>query len=58
MAKNLKALLFILLAFLVWTGSTLLQGQSGLYDRTAIIPSHGSHGTLPEESVDLLYRVI
>jgi len=53
MAKNLKALLFILLMLLIWTGSAFLQSQSGLYDRTGFIPSHGSHGTLPEESVDL-----
>jgi len=53
MSKNFKAIILIPLVILVWTGSAHLQGQSGLFDRTGIIPSHGSHGTLPEESVDL-----
>ncbi|MCK7489470.1 MAG: hypothetical protein MZU79_03940 [Anaerotruncus sp.] len=34
MVKNLKALLLILFVFLVWIGSTLLQAQSGIFDRT------------------------
>lgn len=53
MAKNLKALLFILLVFLVWNGSALLEAQSGIYDRTGVIPGHGSFGSLPEENIDL-----
>ena len=53
MAKNLKALLFILLVLLVWNGSALLYAQSGIYDRTGVIPGHGSSGTLPEENIDL-----
>jgi len=28
-------------------------GQSGIFDRTGIIPGHGSHGSLPEENIDL-----
>lgn len=50
MVKKLKALLLV---FLVWTGSTLLQAQSGIFDRTGVIPGHGSYSSLPEERVDL-----
>lgn len=28
-------------------------GQSGVFDRVGIIPGHGSHGSFPEESIDL-----
>ena len=30
-----------------------LRGQSGIFDRTGIIPGRGSYSSLPEESVDL-----
>jgi RHS repeat-associated protein len=30
-----------------------LYGQSGIFDRTGIMPGHGSYSSLPEESVDL-----
>ena len=53
MIKNLKALLLILFIFLVWTGSTLLQAQSGIFDRTGVVPGHGSFGSLSEENIDL-----
>jgi hypothetical protein len=53
MVKNLRASIFFLLAFLIWIGSTLLQAQSGIFDRTGIVPGHGSFGSLPEENIDL-----
>ena len=31
----------------------IVYGQSGIFDRTGIMPGHGSHSSLPEESVDL-----
>jgi RHS repeat-associated protein len=30
-----------------------LYGQSGVYDRVGVIPGHGSHGSIPEENIDL-----
>lgn len=29
------------------------RGQSGIFDRTGIVPGHGSYGSLPEENIDL-----
>ncbi|HSQ79080.1 MAG TPA: hypothetical protein VLN41_00665, partial [Candidatus Bathyarchaeia archaeon] len=45
----------ILLAGVMILGLSLasLLGQSGVYDRTGIIPGHGTQGSLPEENIDL-----
>ncbi|NLH76925.1 MAG: hypothetical protein GX465_07800, partial [Acidobacteria bacterium] len=53
MAKKKWISLIIRLVLLVWTGNTLLQAQSGIFDRTGIVPGHGSFGSLPEENIDL-----
>jgi RHS repeat-associated protein len=53
MNKPLKSLIPVLLLITIWTGANRLLAQSGIFDRTGIIPGHGSHSSLPEESVDL-----
>lgn len=53
MAKKSLGSRLVLLVFLVWTGSTLLQAQSGIFDRTGVVPGHGSFGSLSEENIDL-----
>jgi RHS repeat-associated protein len=45
------AVLMGIFACSLWTGQ--LYGQSGIFDRTGIIPGHGSYSSVPEEIVDL-----
>jgi RHS repeat-associated protein len=48
-----KALIGFFVALLALNSGLLLYGQSGIYDRTGIVVSHGTHGSLPEENIDL-----
>lgn len=48
-----RALIGFFVALLVLSFGLPLHGQSGIYDRTGIIASHGTHGSLPEENIDL-----
>lgn len=53
MSKTAKALIPLFLILIVLSFGPGLYGQSGIYDRTGIIASHGTHGSLPEENIDL-----
>ncbi|MCJ7487743.1 MAG: hypothetical protein MUQ25_16485, partial [Candidatus Aminicenantes bacterium] len=48
---RIPAILFSVWCLLSIDG--FLFGQSGVYDRVGIIAAHGSHGSLPEENIDL-----
>jgi hypothetical protein len=53
MSKTAMRLAPFLLGSLLLVLALDLRGQSGIYDRTGVIPGHGSHGSLPEENIDL-----
>jgi len=53
MNKPLKSLISVLLLIIICTGANRLLAQSGIFDRTGVIPGHGLYSSLPEESVDL-----
>ena len=52
MNKLCKSLVSVLLA-MVFLSADRLFAQSGIFDRTGIVPGHGAYSSLPEESVDL-----
>ena len=51
--KKLVRIVFVSITFLCLLGAGLIYCQSGIFDRTGVIPGHGSHGSLPEENIDL-----
>ena len=53
MNKPGKALISVLFSIIFLTSANILFAQSGIFDRTGIVPGHGSYSSLPEESVDL-----
>ena len=53
MSKPNKLSILAILALLATAISGSLYGQSGIFDRTGIIPGHAVYSSLPEESVDL-----
>jgi hypothetical protein len=51
---KVTTLFALVLSALLLTGvAETVYGQSGVFDRTGIIPGHGTYSSLPEESVDL-----
>jgi len=53
MQKILKTVASIFLFVFAWASASRLDAQSGIFDRTGIVPGHGTSGSLPEENVDL-----
>jgi len=53
MDKPWKSFISVLLLIMALMGADRLSAQSGIFDRTGIIPGHGAYSTLSEESVDL-----
>jgi YD repeat-containing protein len=53
MSKTHRLLAFLFSVLLFMIIGSHLYAQSGVFDRTGIIPGHGSYSSLPEESVDL-----
>ena len=53
MSKQIRISISFLFCIIVWCASFRLNAQSGIYDRTGIIPGHGTFGSLPEENIDL-----
>ncbi|NTV79799.1 MAG: choice-of-anchor D domain-containing protein [Candidatus Aminicenantes bacterium] len=53
MSTTRRLWISIVFGLCVWGFGTGLYGQSGVYDRVGVIPGHGSHGSLPEENIDL-----
>jgi hypothetical protein len=53
MSKTAMRLAACLLISFLLSLAPSLWGQSGIFDRTGIIPGRGSYSTLPDESVDL-----
>ncbi len=53
MSRTAKALIPLFLISIILGFGPGLFAQSGIYDRTGIIVSHGSLGSLSEESIDL-----
>jgi len=53
MSKSNRLSILVILALLATVVSGSLYGQSGIFDRTGIIPGHGAYSSLPEERVDL-----
>jgi hypothetical protein len=51
--KKTAGVVCVLAASAILLISSAGYGQSGIFDRTGIIPGHGSFSSLPEESVDL-----
>jgi hypothetical protein len=53
MSRTVKTFIPLFFILLILSFGLGLYGQSGIYDRTGVIPGHGSHGSLPEENIDL-----
>jgi Domain of unknown function (DUF6531) len=53
MSKRKCVNLGLVLVLLLVSRVGILHAQSGIFDRTGVIPGHGSHGSLPEEHIDL-----
>jgi len=53
MNKPWNALISVLFSIIFLMSANTLFAQSGIFDRTGIVPGHGSYSSLPEESVDL-----
>jgi RHS repeat-associated protein len=53
MSKMLRVFISVQICFFAWAVGSLLNAQSGIYDRVGIVPGHGTFGSLPEENIDL-----
>lgn len=53
MSNKRGLLISVMLGLFIWGTGAGLYGQSGIFDRTGIVPGHGSYGSLNEENIDL-----
>lgn len=53
MSMSRKLIMFLLTTALFVFSAVSARAQTGIFDRTGIIPGHGTYSSLPEETVDL-----
>ena len=46
MNKPLKSFISVLFLIMIWAGANRLFAQSGIFDRTGVIPGHGLYSSL------------